>query len=395
MLFVAALLLAAADTDSQQCADSASDASGHLVRRGGRLRLRRQHAEPRRALAPATTTTTTTTTTTATTTATTADTTAPSATARLIWVPGGEFVMGHDNRSLSPSTFDATARARAAAWRSSGDWMAETEVSNAQFAAFAAATGHVTDSERFNWSFVFERQLTPAANAAATQSVHAAPWWIRVDGASWRAPDGPGSDALADGRDAHPVAHVSWTDAAAYCGWAHPAGGRLPTEAEWELAARGGGEAAQKRWLYPWGGALTPGGAHRANVWQGKFPLNNTAKDGWAYTAPVRSMEPQNALGFHHLIGNVWEWVSDYWTTSHTEPPRGAFACRTRAARRARRRRASARRRAARTCATSRTASGTASPRAPKTPRTRARPTSASDAPRAVRAAPRRREYRY
>ena len=319
MLFVAALLLAAADTDTQQCADSASDAAETSSDEAGGCGCGGSTLS-RDGAAPATTTTTTT----ATITATTADTTAPSATARLIWVPGGEFVMGHDNRSLSPSTFDADGEGPSRRVAVDGFWMAETEVSNAQFAAFAAATGHVTDSERFNWSFVFERQLTPAANAAATQSVHAAPWWIRVDGASWRAPDGPGSDALADGRDAHPVAHVSWTDAAAYCGWAHPAGGRLPTEAEWELAARGGGEAAQKRWRYPWGGALTPGGAHRANVWQGKFPLNNTAKDGWAYTAPVRSMEPQNALGFHHLIGNVWEWVSDYWTTSHTKPPRGA-----------------------------------------------------------------------
>ena len=184
------------------------------------------------------------------------------------------------------------------------------------------------------------------------------------------------------------MAHVSWTDAAAYCGWAHPAGGRLPTEAEWELAARGGGEAAQKRWRYPWGGALTPGGAHRANVWQGKFPLNNTAKDGWAYTAPVRSMEPQNALGFHHLIGNVWEWVSDYWTTSHQAaarapplqnprgPPRGGVDGRAREE--------------GRLVHVPQVVllPSTASPRARKTPRTRERPTSRADAPRAaVRAA--------
>ena len=108
---------------------------------------------------------------------------------RLIWVPGGEFVMGHDNRSLSPSTFDADGEGPSRRVAVDGFWMAETEVSNAQFAAFAAATGHVTDSERFNWSFVFERELTPAADAKATQAVQSTPWWIRVDGATCHAID--------------------------------------------------------------------------------------------------------------------------------------------------------------------------------------------------------------
>ena len=153
MLFVAALL-AAADTDTQQCADSASDAADASSDEAGGCGCGGSTLS-RDGAAPAATTTTTT----ATTAAASADTTAPSATARLIWVPGGEFGMGHDNRSLSPSTFDADGEGPSRRVAVDGFWMAETEVSNAQFAAFAAATGHVTDSERFNWSFVFELSL--------------------------------------------------------------------------------------------------------------------------------------------------------------------------------------------------------------------------------------------
>ena len=117
--------------------------------------------------------------------------------AELLWIPGGEFVMGHNDASVSPSTFAVDGEGPARRVVVSGVWMGQTEVSNAQWAAFAEATGYKSESERFGWSFVFERELTPAANASATQSVQAAPWWIRVDGASWRVPDGPGSDALA------------------------------------------------------------------------------------------------------------------------------------------------------------------------------------------------------
>ena len=119
------------------------------------------------------------------------------AAAELLWIPGGEFVMGHNDASVSPSTFAVDGEGPARRVVVSGVWMGQTEVSNAQWAAFAEATGYKSESERFGWSFVFERELTPAANASATQSVQAAPWWIRVDGASWRVPDGPGSDALA------------------------------------------------------------------------------------------------------------------------------------------------------------------------------------------------------
>ena len=135
--------------------------------------------------------------------------------------------------------------------------------------------------------------------AQATEAVKGSPWWLKVEGANWAHPYGPDSDtaALAD----HPVVHVSFNDGEAYCKWN---GGRLPTEKEWERAARGGVEDE----LFPWGNDLTAGGAHHCNIWQGTFPDVNTAEDGWQFTAPVRSFEP-NAYGLHEMIGNVWEWT--------------------------------------------------------------------------------------
>ena len=243
----------------------------------------------------------------------------------LVWIEGGEFTMGHNNRSMSPSTFDVDGEGPARRVALSSFRLGETEVSVAQWATFARATGHTSDSERFGWSFVFEGQLTSSADAAASQAVQAAPWWVSVDGADWRHPDGPGSDALMDGRANHPVAHVSWDDASAFCAWAHPPHGRLPTEAEWEYAARGGLHAAGKRRVYPWGNRLlAPGKVHRCNVWQGTFPKQNTAADGHAHTAPVRAFGAQNELGLYNMIGNVWEWVLDEWSTEHPRTPVGA-----------------------------------------------------------------------
>ena len=258
---------------------------------------------------------------------------------RLLLVEGGTFTMGHSNRSISPSTFDVDGEGPARHVKIRSFWLGETEVSNAQWAAFAAASGHKTDSERFKWSFVFEGQLTPAANESASQSVQDAPWWVKVDGADWRHPDGPGSDAL-EKRSDHPVVHISWFDAQAYCKWAHPPHGRLPTEAEWEYAARGGEHAPKSKKKrqnkYPWGNVLVPNGEHKANVWQGVFPKSNTADDGYAATAPIFAYGPQNALGLYNVIGNVWEWVDDYWITSHerrkaSDPPLDALEISARA----------------------------------------------------------------
>ena len=180
-----------------------------------------------------------------------------------------------------------------------------TTVTNHEFAAFCEATGHVTISERDGWSFVFGGLLPD--DFPPTPGVVAAPWWRQVEGADWRHPEGPHSSI--DDRLDHPVVHVSWFDAAAYCEWT---GTRLPTEAEWEYAARGGLE----RRRFPWGDELEPDGGHRMNVFQGTFPGENTCADGYAGTAPVRTFEP-NGYGLYQTTGNVWEWCAD-WFDPHT-----------------------------------------------------------------------------
>jgi sulfatase modifying factor 1 len=171
-------------------------------------------------------------------------------------------------------------------------------VSNARFAAFASATGYQTEAERFGWSFVFAGLLPD--DFPPTRALAAAPWWRQVHGADWAHPEGPGSTI--DDRLGHPVVHVTQNDALAYCAWA---GLRLPTEAEWELAARGGLVGAR----YPWGDELTPGGEHRCNIWQGDFPTRNTLEDGFLGTAPVDAFPP-NGFGLHNVSGNVWEWCA-------------------------------------------------------------------------------------
>ena len=172
-------------------------------------------------------------------------------------------------------------------------------VTNARFAAFVAATGYRTDAERHGWSFVFHAFLPPGATV---ESPEAAPWWCRVDGACWHAPEGPGSRTT--DRADHPVIHVSWTDAVAFADWA---GGRLPGEAEWEHAAKAGVPHAR----YPWGAEEpTDDAAHLCNIWQGDFPHCNSAADGFVGTAPVGSFPP-NGFGLFDMAGNVWEWCAD------------------------------------------------------------------------------------
>ena len=232
----------------------------------------------------------------------------------MVALPGGAFLMGAEDPDGFPA--DAEGPVREVVVRPFR--IDAYAVSAARFGRFVADTGYVTDAERFGWSYVFAGFL-PAALRRGARRLEAAPWWCAVDGASWAAPEGPGSDL--DGRGDHPVTHVSWADAGAFCRWA---GARLPTEAEWEYAARGGLVRAR----YPWGDELTPGGEHRCNIWQGRFPTKNTAEDGYPGTAPVDAFPP-NGFGLHNVSGNVWEWSADRWAPDH--PSRvlrgGSYLC--------------------------------------------------------------------
>jgi formylglycine-generating enzyme required for sulfatase activity len=189
-------------------------------------------------------------------------------------------------------------------------------VSNDRFAEFVSSTGYVTDAERYGWSFVFGGLLPD--DFPPTRGVAHTPWWRQVYGACWRHPQGPQS--AVDGRGSHPVVHVSWNDALAFCVWS---GTRLPTEAQWEYAARGGVTGQH----FPWGSEREPGGEHRMNVFQGRFPGENSCDDGFAGTAPVDSFPP-NGYGLHNVTGNVWEWCLDwfdpgYYRRSPSENPTG------------------------------------------------------------------------
>jgi len=179
-----------------------------------------------------------------------------------------------------------------------------TAVTNAAFAAFVADTGYVTEAEQLGLSAVFHL-LARAERSDILGAATGTPWWLVVRGADWRHPYGPASVAPPN----HPVVQVTWHDALAYAAWA---GKRLPTEAEWEYAARGGLAGAR----YPWGDELRPRSRWRCNIWQGTFPTHNTAEDGFLGTAPVKQYAP-NGYGLFNVAGNVWEWCAD-WSAADT-----------------------------------------------------------------------------
>jgi formylglycine-generating enzyme required for sulfatase activity len=237
----------------------------------------------------------------------------------MVWIPAGEFAMGTDEKQSYPVEQPAHRV------KVDGFWMDETEVPNAQFAQFVEATQYVTTAERVpDWEEL-KKQLpsgtprpaddkllagslvfTPPATAPTRDDITL--WWTWTKGADWRHPEGPASNL--DGREQHPVVQVSWDDAVAYAKWA---GKRLPTEAEWEFAARGGLEGKR----YSWGDEFRPDGKIMANVWQGKFPNENTTEDSFARTSPAKSFPP-NGYGLYDMIGNCWEWCADWFdATEH------------------------------------------------------------------------------
>ena len=213
-------------------------------------------------------------------------------------VPAGAFVMGSDRGEGYHEDGEGPAR-RVDVSAVELSW---SPLTVAQFAAFVAATGYVTVAERAGWSYVFAGHVDEGA-AVLPGLVAGAPWWRPVAGATWWAPGGirPAVDRLD-----HPVVHLAWADAVAVAGWYDA---RLPTEAEWEKAARGGLEQAR----YPWGEELTPGGVHQANIWQGSFPERDEAEDGYAGTSPV-GQYPPNGHGLVDVAGNVWEWCADWFS---------------------------------------------------------------------------------
>ena len=213
-------------------------------------------------------------------------------------IPGGDFTMGTDDPRGYPA--DGEGPAHTVTLRAFA--IARSAVTNDQFAAFVTATGHRTTAEHFGNSFVFGGLLP--ADFPPTQGVAAAPWWRLVEGADWRHPEGPHSDV--SDRGDHPVIHVSWDDAMAFCQWS---GTTLPTEAQWECAARGGRQGSH----FPWGDDLEPNGEHRMNVFQGDFPGGNTGADGWLGTSPVGAFPP-NDFGLLQMTGNVWEWCLDWFS---------------------------------------------------------------------------------
>jgi sulfatase modifying factor 1 len=232
------------------------------------------------------------------------------------WVPGGAFAMGSnafypEERPVRPAEVE-------------GFWIDRHPVTVAQFARFVGETGYVTVAERPLDPADYP-DADPAALVPGSLVFHKTPgpvdlgdvrtWWRYVPGAFWRAPEGPGSTAA--GRQRHPVTHVAYEDAAAYARWA---GKELPTEVEWERAARGGLEGK----VFAWGDELAPHGRLMANTWQGEFPWQNHRTDGYEGTSPVAAFDP-NGYGLYDMTGNVWEWTADHWGTANGHG--GEHAC--------------------------------------------------------------------
>lgn len=220
----------------------------------------------------------------------------------MIRLEGGGFLMGNEDDDAWPEDGEGPVREV----RLMPFWIGATTVTIGDFERFVNETGYRTDAEKYGWSYVFHLLVPDKIKRKldGSRRPEGLDWWIGVEGASWRKPEGPGSNIKK--RQDHPVTHVSWNDAHAYCVWA---GLRLPTEAEWEYAARGG--LVQKK--YAWGDELTPNGKHMCNIWQGKFPQINTAEDGYVGTAPARSFRA-NGFGLYNVAGNVWEWCADWFS---------------------------------------------------------------------------------
>jgi formylglycine-generating enzyme required for sulfatase activity len=210
-------------------------------------------------------------------------------------IPGGSGLLGTNEHILAVDGERPLRRVQLKPFRAM-----PTSVTNAMFHDFVDATGYVTEAERFGWSFVFQAHIP--AEVGDTQAVSSTPWWRKVEGASWRLLHGRGSEGAWNAE--HPVVHISWNDARTFAAWA---GGRLPTEAEWEHAARGGlGDVR-----FPWGNVEPDDASFQpCNIWQGKFPALNTGRDGYLATAPAMSFQP-NGYGLYNMCGNVWEWTSE------------------------------------------------------------------------------------
>jgi len=235
--------------------------------------------------------------------------------AGMVWIPGGCFCMGSNKHYPEEAPVHRVFV--------DGFWIDRTPVTNRQFAAFVNATSHVTTAETAPDSNDYPGALPEMLHAGSlvfsprsgvTSLTDWSQWWSFMKGADWRHPYGPATGIK--GLDDHPVVHVSYADAQAYAKWA---GKDLPTEAEWEFAARGGLDGEE----FAWGNELMPGGRHMANIWQGAFPLQNLCEDGYERTSPVMAFPP-NGYGVHDMIGNVWEWTSDWWSPKHEADARKA-----------------------------------------------------------------------